>query len=304
MRLVQFFAGGEVCPGVLLGSDHLVNLRTASLAYPDRIHTPIDSMISLLQQGDTVMGQVRALIADLSSGIAGPAHGGVENIVQLVRGIKFAAPVLSPQKIIGVGLNYRDHCEENHLKPPKFPITFSKFPSAIIGPEEAIDLHADVTQQVDYEAEFAVVIGKRACRVSEREALEYVAGYTAVNDVSARDLQFAEGQWVRAKSLDTFCPLGPALVTRDEIPDPHTLDISCAVNGEIVQHSNTRNLLFGVQRLVSHLSSSITLLPGDIISTGTPGGVGYYRKPPLFLKRGDRVEVEIERIGILSNPVL
>ena len=133
--------------------------------------------------------------------------------------------------------------------------------------------------------------------------MDYVAGYTIVNDVSARDIQFAEKQWVRAKSLDTFCPLGPALVTKDEVPDPHSLDITCILNGKVVQHSNTMHLLFGVPFLVSFLSRSITLLPGDIISTGTPGGVGYYRKPQLFLKPGDTVQVEIERIGILSNPV-
>jgi acylpyruvate hydrolase len=301
MRLVQFYTGADICPGVLLGSDRLVNLKAAALAYSDRFQAPIDSILTLLRQGEMVLGQVRALVDDLRAGITGA--GSTEDVVLGSTDIKFAAPILSPQKIIGVGLNYRDHCEENHLKPPQFPITFAKYPSAIIGPEEAIDLHAHVTRQVDYEAEFAFVIGKQARHVSRQEALDYVAGYTIVNDVSARDLQFAEGQWVRAKSLDTFCPLGPALVTKDEIPDPHSLDIKCVLNGATVQHSNTRHLLFGVQDLVSHLSSSITLLPGDIISTGTPGGVGYYKKPQLFLKSGDRVQVEIDRIGILGNPV-
>jgi 2-keto-4-pentenoate hydratase/2-oxohepta-3-ene-1,7-dioic acid hydratase in catechol pathway len=218
-------------------------------------------------------------------------------------GVRLAAPVLGPQKIIGVGLNYRDHCEENNLPPPPSPVTFSKYPSAVIGPEEEIMLHPEDTHQVDYEAEFAVVMGKEARGVPERNALQYVAGYTILNDISARDIQFAEKQWVRAKSLDTFCPLGPAIVTRDEISDPHSLDIRCVLNGREVQHSNTGQLLFGVGALIAFLSSSITLFPGDIISTGTPGGVGYYRTPQLFLKSGDTVEAEVERIGILRNPV-
>jgi 2-keto-4-pentenoate hydratase/2-oxohepta-3-ene-1,7-dioic acid hydratase in catechol pathway len=303
MRLVQFFAGADICPGVLAGDDHIVNLKAAAFAYPEKLRSPIDSIISLLRQGDKAMNDVRAVVDALSLTITAHSQSIPEGVVLGRSSVKLAAPILNPQKIIGVGLNYRDHCEENNLEPPHSPITFAKYPSAIIGPEEAISLHPEETQQVDYEAEFAVVIGRQARRVSEHEAMDYVAGYTIVNDVSARDIQFAEKQWVRAKSLDTFCPLGPVLVTKDEVPDPHSLDITCILNGKVVQHSNTKHLLFGVASLVSFLSRSITLLPGDIISTGTPGGVGYYRKPQLFLKPGDIVQVEIERIGILSNPV-
>jgi 2,4-didehydro-3-deoxy-L-rhamnonate hydrolase len=303
MRLVQFHGGSNICPGALLDSDHVVNLTAAAHAYPHRFPVSIDSVISLLRQGDSAIRDLRAFLDELTLEIAGHSATIPEGVVLKRSGVRLAAPVLSPQKIIGVGLNYRDHCEENRLKPPEFPITFAKYPSAIIGPEEAIDSHPDVTRQVDYEAEFAVVIGKQARGVSVREAMDYVVGYTIVNDVSARDLQFAEGQWTRAKSLDTFCPLGPALVTKDEIPDPHALEIRCILNGETVQHSNTKHLLFGVSYLVSHLSRSMSLFPGDIISTGTPGGVGYYKRPQLFLKNGDQVEVEIEGIGVLRNPV-
>lgn len=302
MHLVQFYLGGDIVPGVIAGK-HIIDLKAAALAYPGKLRSPIDSILGLIRQGERALEDVRALAEDFSPAPVGRS-GSIPDGVLLERsGVKFAAPILAPQKIIGVGLNYRDHCEENNLEPPPSPITFAKYPSAIIGPDEPIMLHPEDTRQVDYEAEFAVVIGKEARRVPEHQAMDYVAGYTIVNDVSARDIQFAEKQWVRAKSLDTFCPLGPAIVTKDEIPDPHSLDIRCLVNGTLVQHSNTKHLLFGVTSLVSFLSRSITLLPGDIISTGTPAGVGYYRKPQLFLRSGDTVQAEVERIGILRNPV-
>jgi 2-keto-4-pentenoate hydratase/2-oxohepta-3-ene-1,7-dioic acid hydratase in catechol pathway len=303
MRLVQFFAGADICPGAFAGDDHIINLKAAAIAYPEKLRSPIESIIALLRQGDQAMKDVRGVVDDLSLAIAAHSRNIPDGVVLGRSSVKLAAPILHPEKIIGVGLNYRDHCEENNLEPPRSPITFAKYPSAIIGPEEAIALHPEDTRQVDYEAELAVVIGREARSLSEHEAMDYVAGYTIVNDVSARDIQFAEKQWVRAKSLDTFCPLGPALVTKDEVPDPHSLDITCILNGMVVQHSNTKHLLFGVPSLVSFLSRSITLVPGDIISTGTPGGVGYYRKPQLFLKPGDTVQVEIERLGILRNPV-
>jgi acylpyruvate hydrolase len=303
MKLVQFVLGTEIHPGVLAGDDHVVDLKAAATAYPGRLRVPVDSILPILRGGDQALKDVRAVVDDLLLAITGRPRSIPEGVVLRKSSVTLVAPILNPQKIIAVGLNYRDHCEENNLEPPRSPITFAKYPSAIIGPEETIMLHPDETQQVDYEAEFAVVIGKEARRLSEHEVMDCVAGYTIVNDVSARDIQFAEGQWVRAKSLDTFCPLGPVIVTKDEVPDPHSLDIKCILNGKVVQHSNTRHLLFGIPALVSFLSRSITLLPGDLISTGTPGGVGYYRKPQLFLKPGDRVQVEIERIGVLANPV-
>ncbi len=303
MRLVQFYAGTVVRPGVLVGESQILDLQAAAKAYPHTLPVPIDSILALLRQGEGAVAAVRALVDELVSMHIGHPNSLPEGILLQTADVHLAAPILYPQKIIAVGLNYRDHCEENHLNPPNFPLTFAKYPSAVIGPGEPIVWDRDVTQQVDYEAEFAFVIGKVARRVSEEEAMEYVAGYTMVNDVSARDIQFAEGQWVRAKSLDTFCPLGPTLVTKEEIPDPHNLDIKCLLNGIVVQHSNTKHLIFGVASLLSFLSKSMTLFPGDIVSTGTPGGVGYYKKPQLFLQRGDIVQVEIEKIGVLSNPV-
>jgi 2-keto-4-pentenoate hydratase/2-oxohepta-3-ene-1,7-dioic acid hydratase in catechol pathway len=215
--------------------------------------------------------------------------------------VRLLPPVERPGKIVAIGLNYMDHCRETNTEPPKNPVIFTKFPTAIIGPGAAITWSAGLTQQVDYEAELAVVIGRTARRVPEAEALRYVFGYTAANDVSARDLQFGDGQWVRGKSLDTFCPIGPALVTSDEIPDPQTLAIRCVLNGEVVQDSHTREMIFGVAHLVSFCSQAFTLEPGDIILTGTPHGTGAFRTPKLFMKDGDSVVIEIERIGRLEN---
>ena len=212
------------------------------------------------------------------------------------------APVLRPQKLIGIGLNYRDHAEESKVPIPKAPLLFGMYANAIVGPDDPIVI-PPATNQVDYEAELAVVIGSRACRVGVDEALQYVAGYTIVNDVSARDLQFGEKQWTRGKSIDTFAPMGPCLVTRSELGSGDGLAIELRLNGRTLQKSNTRNLIFNVPALVSHISQTMTLEPGDVISTGTPSGVGYVRNPPIFLKHGDSVEIEIEGIGMLRNPV-
>lgn len=210
-------------------------------------------------------------------------------------------PIIAPSKIIGIGLNYRDHCEEQHVEPPDHPTVFAKFPSSLLRPGGVIQWERELTQQVDYEAELAVIIGRVARHVSASEAYYYVFGYTAANDVSARDLQFGDKQWVRGKSLDTFCPLGPWIVTQDEIGDPMNLSIRSLVNGEVRQESNTSNMIFDVPHLIEFLSRSFTLLPGDIILTGTPAGVGIFRDPPLLLRDGDTVTVEIEKIGALTN---
>ncbi len=210
-------------------------------------------------------------------------------------------PILAPSKIIAIGLNYRDHCEEQGLEPPEHPTVFAKFPSALLRPRGVIEWETSLTKQVDYEAELAVIIGRAARKVKASEAYYYVFGYTAANDVSARDLQFGDKQWVRGKSLDTFCPLGPWVVTQDEIGDPMNLGIRCLVNGEVRQESNTGNMIFDVPHLIEFLSQAFTLLPGDIILTGTPAGVGIFRDPPLLLQDGDTVTVEIEKIGALTN---
>jgi 2-keto-4-pentenoate hydratase/2-oxohepta-3-ene-1,7-dioic acid hydratase in catechol pathway len=217
--------------------------------------------------------------------------------------IVLQAPILRPQKLIGIGLNYRDHAEETKMELPKEPLLFAMYSNAITAPNRPIVIPG-MSRKIDYEAELAVVIGSRARHVSADEALRYVAGYTIVNDVSARDLQRADGQWLRAKSFDTFAPMGPCLATRSSLGDADGLAIELRLNGQTMQKSNTRNLIFKVPALVSHISKVMTLEAGDVISTGTPAGVGFTRKPPVYLQPGDNVEIEIEGIGILRNPVV
>jgi 2-keto-4-pentenoate hydratase/2-oxohepta-3-ene-1,7-dioic acid hydratase in catechol pathway len=218
--------------------------------------------------------------------------------------VRLLPPVPRPGKIVAIGLNYKDHSlESGATAPPKSPIIFAKFPTSIAGPEDAIVIPVG-NPNVDYEAELAVVIGRRGKAIPAAQALEFVAGYMPLNDVSARVWQFADKQWVRGKSCDTFCPTGPHLTTRDEIPDPHALAIRTRVNGVTMQDSHTRRMIFRVPELIEFISLSITLEPGDIIATGTPEGVGAFRKPPIFLKPGDTVEVEIEGLGVLRNPVV
>jgi 2-keto-4-pentenoate hydratase/2-oxohepta-3-ene-1,7-dioic acid hydratase in catechol pathway len=216
--------------------------------------------------------------------------------------IEFLPPV-QPGKILAIGRNYVDHAMEEGAPPPAAPLIFTKLPNALSAHDAPIVLPA-ISQQVDFEAELAVVIGRRAKRVSQADALDYVFGYTLINDVSARDLQFSDGQWVRGKGLDTFAPLGPFITTRDEIADPHQLKIEGRLNGHVMQSSNTGKMIFKVPDLVSYISQGITLEPGDIIATGTPEGVGVFRKPPIFLKPGDVFEVEIEGLGALHNQVV
>ncbi|HEV8499756.1 MAG TPA: fumarylacetoacetate hydrolase family protein [Gemmatimonadaceae bacterium] len=212
------------------------------------------------------------------------------------------APVPRPGKIVCVGLNYRDHAEESGLAVPKTPVIFSKFSSCVVAPGEPVVIPT-TSEKVDYEAELAIVVGRHAKHVTADRAYDYVLGYTAFNDVTARDFQFGDGQWQRGKSCDTFAPMGQTIVTTDEIPDPHTLRITMKVNGTVMQDSNTNQLIFRVPELIEFITKSITLEPGDVIATGTPAGVGFARTPPVFLKPGDTMEVEIERIGGLGNPI-
>jgi 2-keto-4-pentenoate hydratase/2-oxohepta-3-ene-1,7-dioic acid hydratase in catechol pathway len=216
---------------------------------------------------------------------------------------KLAAPIPRPPKIICIGLNYRDHAIESNMPIPQTPTVFAKFPTAVIGPGQPIVLPKRSTQP-DYEAEFAVVIGKRGRYVPEDRWRDFVFGYTILNDVSARDYQMATSQWMIGKTFDTFAPIGPTVVTADEIEDPHKLGISLELSGEVMQSSNTCNLIFGVPKLIEYLSSVFTLEPGDIIATGTPSGVGFARKPPRYLKPGDECRVRIEGLGELHNPVI
>lgn len=219
-------------------------------------------------------------------------------------GLMLGPPLRNPGKVVAIGLNYADHAAEGKVAVPSEPLVFAKFPSAIIGPGDPIRWDRSLTDAVDYEAELAVVIGQTARRIDPATALDHVFGYMCLNDVSARDLQFGDGQWVRGKSLDTFCPIGPWLVTADEIPDPQALRISCSVSGQMLQEASTADMFFGVAELIARLSAAFTLEPGDIIATGTPPGVGWFRDPPKLLRDGDEVVVSIERIGELRNPVV
>ena len=207
-----------------------------------------------------------------------------------------------PGKIVCVGLNYHDHAEEGGQDLPKAPLLFAKWPNTLIGHGEPIVLPAEA-KEVDYEAELGVVVGTTAKHVSERDALDHVQGYICVNDVSARDLQFGDGQWTRGKSPDSFCPVGPRLVPREEIDDPQALAIRCVLNGQTMQDSSTSQMIFSVAEIIAYVTRVITLEPGDLIATGTPAGVGVFRDPQVLLQDGDEVSVEIEGLGTLTNPV-
>jgi 5-carboxymethyl-2-hydroxymuconate isomerase len=210
---------------------------------------------------------------------------------------------LRPASIVAIGLNYLDHIRETGMDRPQRPLVFVKLRSSVIGPGDAVRIDSELTQQVDWEVELAAVVGRSASRVSVDEALDHVFGYTVANDVSARDVQFSDGQWVRGKSLDTFCPLGPVVVTADEVGDPQRLALRCRVNGETMQDSSTAEMLFGVAELISFCSHSFTLQPGDVLLTGTPWGCGAFMQPPRFLAPGDILETEVEGLGTLRNPV-
>ncbi|KAF4070466.1 hypothetical protein AMELA_G00285750 [Ameiurus melas] len=218
--------------------------------------------------------------------------------------IQLLAPVTGPDKVVCVGMNYRDHCLEQNAPIPTEPIIFSKFPSAITGPYDEIHL-PNKSQEVDWEVELAFVIGKKGKHVKEEDALSHIAGFTVANDISARDWQNKNGkQWLLGKTFDTFCPLGPALVTTEALKDIHNLGIRCLVNGDVVQDSNTSQLIFKTEKVVAWVSQFVTLYPGDVFLTGTPPGVGVFRKPPIFLKTGDVVECQIEGIGSIRNTVV
>jgi 2-keto-4-pentenoate hydratase/2-oxohepta-3-ene-1,7-dioic acid hydratase in catechol pathway len=216
--------------------------------------------------------------------------------------VKLEAP-LRPGKLVCIGRNYAEHAKETDSAVPTAPIIFAKFPSTIIGNGDTITWNESITTQVDWEGELAVIIGRKARNVKEEDALNHVFGYTIANDVSARDLQLRQDtQWTRGKSLDTFCPLGPWVVTRDEIPDPHNLGVKTTVSGKLRQNGNTKDFIFNIPFLISYCSRMFTLEPGDLILTGTPSGVGEGLKPPTYLKDGDEVKIEIEGIGELINP--
>ncbi|MDD5603087.1 MAG: fumarylacetoacetate hydrolase family protein [Eubacteriales bacterium] len=252
-------------------------------------------------KGKIRYGSVENGIIDMIEGDIFGSHT-LTGIKYDIKGVRLLAPV-APPNIIAIGLNYRKHAAESSMKPPERPVIFVKTTNSIIGPADNIRIPEIAPGEVDYEAELTIVIGKTAKNISEQDAAEYILGYTCGNDVSARDCQLKlDAQWARGKSFDTFCPIGPYIVT--DIPDPDSLSIKSRLNGKTVQESNTSDMIFPVRHLVSFCSKNMTLYPGTIIMTGTPEGVGFARKPPLFMKSGDTIEIEIEKIGILMNKVL
>jgi acylpyruvate hydrolase len=288
MRLVTFLVDGRRRVGALTtnGEEQVVaDLHAVDSRIPQ-------DMVTLLAGGVTTLDLAREALVSADPEAQHPLGS-----------VTLQAPVPRPGKIICVGLNYRDHAAESKMPIPDYPAIFSKYANAIIGPDQPIVIPR-VTDQVDYEGELAFVIGRRGRYIPPEQALAHVAGYMAFNDVSARDFQMRTSQWTIGKAFDGFAPTGPALVTADEIPDPHDLDLRVTIGGELLQSSNTRNLVFTVPDLVAQLSQVMTLEPGDIVATGTPAGVGFARTPPRFLRPGDLVEVEISGIGILRNPVV
>jgi 2-keto-4-pentenoate hydratase/2-oxohepta-3-ene-1,7-dioic acid hydratase in catechol pathway len=281
MRFVTFQRHEYTEPGVLLG-DEISSVRGAGFA----------DVLSVIAGGATAREKVDFWMQSVPWG----------DIVKTAD-VTLRAPVMRPPKIICVGLNYRDHAAESKMEIPAVPTIFAKFPTAVIGPGEKIVLPKN-SANPDYEGEFAFVIGRRGRRVRASAWKDYVFGYTILNDVSARDVQMATSQWMMGKTFDTFAPFGPTLVTADEIDDPHALDISTSIGGDTLQHSNTRNLIFNIPQLIEYLSSVFTLEPGDIVSTGTPAGVGFSKTPPRWLKPGDEVVVRVEGLGELRNPVV
>jgi len=286
LKLLTFIAHNEIRPGVLDGGN-VVDLKAAGLPVGED-----GDLLQIVRGGDAMLERVREAI-----------DSPMRRTFDLDE-VRLTAPLLGPSKIIAVGLNYIDHCKEAGLPVPAEPVLFSKFPNSITGPYDELSWPEAVTKEVDYEVELAVVIGRRGRNIPEKDALDYVCGYSVVNDVSARDLQFANAkQWDRSKSLDTFCPWGPYIVTRDEIDDPHNLDVRTVLNGREMQKSNTKNLVFNINRIIAYASQGTTLMPGDLIPTGTPFGVGFSRTPPVFLKHGDVCECEVEDVGRIVNKV-
>jgi 2-keto-4-pentenoate hydratase/2-oxohepta-3-ene-1,7-dioic acid hydratase in catechol pathway len=258
------------------------------------------SMLDVIRRGPDAIDDLKSLL-NKSPAASAIGHGRATVIAYSLDRIDFL-PAVNARKVLAIGRNYADHAAEGGGDLPKAPLIFNKLPSSLNAHEAPIVLPS-ISAKVDYEAELAVVIGRRAKQVSEAKALDYVFGYTLINDVTARDLQRSDGQWTRGKGLDTFAPLGPFITTRDEIEDVQNLKIEGILNGQVMQSSNTSKMIFRVAYLISYISQGITLEPGDVIATGTPEGVGFFRDPPVVLKAGDVFEVRIEKLGTLRNPV-
>lgn len=286
MRLVQYTCrgDGQQYIGAVTSGNGIIKLTCDKLPY--------SSVVDLLGAGDAALKTALSIIESPSQ------HAAVDRSQ-----IKILSPITKCEKIVCIGLNYKDHCSEQNLPLPEEPVVFSKFPSAIVADGDTIILPNKLSQNVDWEVELAVIIGKKGKNVSKENAMEHVAGYTVANDVSTRDWQMKKnaGQWLLGKTFDTHCPLGPALVTKDEIADPYNLKLKCVVNGKVVQDSSTKELVFDISECIAWVSQFFTLKPGDVLLTGTPPGVGVFRKPPVYLKAGDVVSCEVEGIGQITN---
>jgi len=282
MRLVTFRRPGSAAEAGAVVGDRVVSLAAAGFG----------DMLSVLAGGAEAKAKIENWI-----------HNRQPGAIVALDAVELLAPIPRPPKLICIGLNYRDHALETKMEIPKRPTIFSKFSNAVTGPGKPIVLPKN-SSQPDYEAEFAFVIGPGGKHIAAADWSKHVFGYTIVNDVSARDFQMATSQWMVGKTFDTFAPMGPHIVSADEIADPHALDISLKINGETLQSSNTRELIFKIPELVAYLSSVMTLEAGDVVSTGTPAGVGFARKPPRYLKPGDEVIISVAGIGELRNPVI
>ena len=285
MRLVSFTDEAGDRLGVEGGTGRIWSSRVLGPRLPG-------SMAELLASGETALAALRSAV-EAAAAVGRPGDVDPASLI---------APVPRPGKVVAIGLNYRDHAAELGLEIPAVPLMFTKFPTAVVGDGAAVEWDPALTDDVDLEVELAVVIGRTARRIGRDTALDHVLGYTALNDVTARDLQFSDGQYVRSKSLDTFCPIGPVVVTTDELPDPGGLAVRSWRNDEPMQDSRTSELIVSVAELVAFCSQAFTLEPGDVIATGTPGGIGYFREPKISMRDGDVMTIEVEGIGRLSNP--
>ena len=294
MQLVSYRLDGHTDESWRAGVEHEGRVVDVAALWHDGVHETTTRQ--LLTAGPATVRQVFKQAREALD--AGPDAAGVFQAAS----VEIGPPVPDPDKIICIGINYADHASEAGLAQTEVPLFFAKFRNSLTGPTSPI-LLPRVSNQIDYEGELAVIIGTRCKDVSEQDALQYVAGYTIMNDVSARDLQMQTSQYMAGKALDTFAPMGPGMVLASDIPDPQTLQLTTRVNGQVVQHASTSTMIFSVAAIISFLSSLMTLEPGDIIATGTPSGVGFKRTPPLFLRDGDVAEVEIEGIGQIRNPV-
>ena len=287
MKLLTYVGGNGLCSGVAL-DDQILDLNST------KSQVLAGSLLDIIRRGDAALLAISEAIGS-GAGTRIPRHE-----------VRLAAPIQRPPKIIGIGYNYKDHAEETGAKPPTEPVIFAKFPTSITGAYDDVRWSLQIAAEVDYEVELGVVIGKAGRNIPEEAAFDHVFGYMVINDLTARDLQFSghSGQWDLSKSIDGFCPSGPYLVTKDDVPNAQSLDLSCKLNGKVVQQSNTSKMIFPIRRLISYLSARFTLEPGDIVATGTPAGIGMMRKPPLYLKNGDECICEVEGLGVQKTKIV